>query len=70
MVRDDVNKDFAKKIQNAYLALNTERPDIINKFVKLFMKDTAKRNYVVVKDADYDGLRKIAAGVKDLKASE
>ncbi|HZY37048.1 MAG TPA: phosphate/phosphite/phosphonate ABC transporter substrate-binding protein [Mucilaginibacter sp.] len=70
VIRDDVNKDFAKKIQDAYLSINKERPDIINKFVKLFLKDTAKRSYVVVKDADYDGLRKIAAGVKDLKASQ
>ncbi len=70
VIRDDVNKTFAKKIQNAYLAINTERPDIINKFVKLFLKDTAKRSYVIVKDADYEGLRKIAAGIKDLRASQ
>jgi len=70
VVRDDVNKAFAKKIQEAYLAINTERPDILKKYVRLFLKDTAKRSYVVVKDADYDGLRKIAAGVKDLKASQ
>ena len=70
VIRDDVNKDFAKKIQDAYLAINRERPDIINKYVKLFLKDTAKRSYVVVKDADYDGLRKIAAGIKDLRASQ
>ena len=70
VVRDDVNKDFAKKIQAAYLAINTERPDIIKKYIRLFLKDTAKRSYVVVKDADYDGLRKIAAGIKDLRASQ
>ena len=70
VIRDDVNKDFAKKIQDAYLAINTERPDIIHKYIKLFLKDTAKRSYVVVKDADYDGLRKIAAGIKDLRASQ
>jgi phosphonate transport system substrate-binding protein len=69
VIRDDINKAFAKKIQDAYLAINIERPDILKKFVKLFLKDTAKRSYVVVTDADYDGLRKIAAGVKDLKAS-
>jgi len=67
VVRDDINKEFAKKIQNAYLAINTERPDIISKYVKLFLKDTSKKSYVVVKDEDYNPLRKIAAGIKNLK---
>ncbi len=70
VARDDINKDFIKKIQNAYLAINTERPDILNKYVRLFLKDTAKRSYVVVQDSAFNGLRKIAAGVKDLRASE
>jgi phosphonate transport system substrate-binding protein len=69
VVRNDLNKDFAKKVQKAYLDMNTEHPEILRSFMKLFMKDTAKRTYIPAQDSLYDGLRKIAAGVKDFKAN-
>jgi phosphonate transport system substrate-binding protein len=67
VVRDDVNKDFAKKIQRAYLDMNTEAPELLQNYIKLLMKNSEKRSYIVAQDSMYDGLRKIAAGVKDLK---
>jgi phosphonate transport system substrate-binding protein len=68
-VRTDVNKDLVKRIQNAYLDMSKDAPDILNTYVKLFLKDTAKRSYMVAQDSMYDGLRKIAAGIKGLKAN-
>jgi phosphonate transport system substrate-binding protein len=69
VVRNDLNKDFVKKVQQAYLDMNTERPDILKKFVKLFLKDTSKRTYMVARDSSYNGLRQIANSMKDLKAN-
>jgi phosphonate transport system substrate-binding protein len=67
VVRDDVNKDFAKKIQDAYLSINTEEPELLRKYVKIFLPTAKSAGFVIVRDSDYNGLRKIAAGVKDLK---
>lgn len=70
VARGDLNKDLIKKIQDAFLAINTEKPEIIKSYLHLFMRDTVKRSFVIVRDSDYNGLRKIAAGIKDLKASQ
>ena len=69
VARNDLNKDLAKKIQGAYLDMNKEAPEILAGYLKLFLKDTAKRSYMVAQDSMYDGLRKIAAGIKGLKAN-
>jgi phosphonate transport system substrate-binding protein len=69
VARSDLNPELVKKIQDAYLAINTERPDILQKYLHIFMRDTVKRSYVISRDADYNGLRKIAGGIKDLKAN-
>jgi phosphonate transport system substrate-binding protein len=69
VVRNDVNKEFTKKIQKAYLDMNTDAPAILKSYVKLFLKDTANRSYMVAQDSMYNGLRKIAAGITDLKAN-
>ena len=67
VARDDINKDFAKKIQDAYLSINTEHPELLQKYIKIFLPTAKTATFVTIKDSDYDGLRKIAAGVKDLK---
>jgi phosphonate transport system substrate-binding protein len=69
VVRSDVNKDFAKKIQKAYLDMSKEAPEILRNYVKLYMHDTAKRSYMIAQDSSYNGLRRIAAGIKGLKAN-
>jgi phosphonate transport system substrate-binding protein len=69
VVRSDVNPEFTKKIQQAYLDMNIDAPEILHNYIKLFLKDTAKRSYMVAQDSMYDGLRRIAAGIKDLKAN-
>ncbi|HEY4325565.1 MAG TPA: phosphate/phosphite/phosphonate ABC transporter substrate-binding protein [Mucilaginibacter sp.] len=69
VVRGDVNKELTKKIQQAYLDMNKEAPEILSSYLKLFLRDTAKRSYMMVQDSMYNRLRKIAAGIKDLKAN-
>jgi phosphonate transport system substrate-binding protein len=67
--RSDLNKELVKKIQNAYLDMDKDEPAILNSYVRLFLKDTANRSYMVAQDSMYNGLRKIAAGIKGLKAN-
>jgi len=69
VVRGDLNKDFVKKLQKAYLDMNIEAPEILRNFLKIFLRDTTRRSYMVANDSMYSSLRKIAAGVKDLKAN-
>lgn len=69
VARADLNKDFVKKVQNAYVDFNKEHPEILSKFTKIFFHDTLTRSYIPVQDSMYNGLRKIANSVKDLKAN-
>ncbi len=69
VLRSDINKDLAKKIQQAYLDLNKERPDILKGLTSIIFHDTINRSYMVANDTLYNGLRKIAASVKGLKAN-
>ncbi len=65
----DLNKDLVKRIQKAYLDLSKEDPILLNTYVRLFTKDTAKRAYMIAQDSMYNSLRKIASGIKSLKAN-
>ena len=67
VARADLNKDFVKKVQDAYVDFNKEHPEVLSKFTKIFFHDTLTRSYIPVQDSMYNGLRKIANSVKDLK---
>jgi phosphonate transport system substrate-binding protein len=69
VVKSDINKDLQKRIQQAYLDMNKERPEILKAYVKIFIKDTTRRSYMVANDTLYNGLRKIAGSIKSLKAN-
>lgn len=66
VARNDLNKDFVKKIQNLYLNLSKDAPAIFQAYMKLTRTGTEKLSYMTVQDSSYNGLRKIAAGIKDL----
>jgi phosphonate transport system substrate-binding protein len=66
VVRNDLNKDFAKKIQNLYLHMAKDAPDVFAAYVKLYYPHPEKLSYVPVSDTLYNGLRKIAKSIKDL----
>lgn len=66
VVRNDLNKDLAKKIRDIYLHLSKDAPDVFQTYVKLYLTHTEKLSYMPVQDSMYNGLRKIASGIKDL----
>jgi phosphonate transport system substrate-binding protein len=66
VVRNDLNKDFAKKIQGLYLNMAKDAPELFAAYVKLYYSHPEKLSYMSVQDSMYNGLRKIAKGIKDL----
>ena len=69
VVRNDLNKNLAKKIQNLYLTLSKKAPAIFAAYIKLYYTDPSKLSYMMVQDSMYNGLRKIAGGIKDLNVA-
>jgi phosphonate transport system substrate-binding protein len=67
-MRTDINPAFTARVQDAYLHLAEEDPKVWKQFMSLFNLNSDSLGYVPAQDTMYDGLRKIAAGVKDLKA--
>jgi phosphonate transport system substrate-binding protein len=68
VARSDLNKQFVKKVQDLYLNLNKDAPQIFQIYNKLIAQDTIRRGYIVAQDSFYNGLRKIANNIKGLKA--
>ena len=68
VARDDINKEFVKKVQDAYINMNRDAPQIFEIYNKLVAQDTIKRSYIVAQDSFYNGLRNIANKIKNLKA--
>jgi phosphonate transport system substrate-binding protein len=69
VVRNDLNKAFVKKIQDAYLDMGRDAPQILKNYMKIYAGDTLKRSFIVAQDSMYNGLRRIANKIKDLKAN-
>jgi phosphonate transport system substrate-binding protein len=67
-MRPDINPAFTAKVQDAYLHLAEEDPLVWKQFMSLFNLKSDSLGYVPAQDSMYDGLRRIAASVKDLKA--
>jgi phosphonate transport system substrate-binding protein len=67
VVRSDLNADLAKKIQDAYLNMKTNDPKVLHDYITTFSKDHAEVSYMVAQDSFYNGLRKIAGGIKEMK---
>ncbi|HEY9001719.1 MAG TPA: phosphate/phosphite/phosphonate ABC transporter substrate-binding protein [Mucilaginibacter sp.] len=66
VVRNDLNKDFAKKIQNLYLNMAKDNPSLFRTYTKLYYTHSENLSYMPVQDSMYNGLRKIAGGIKDI----
>ena len=69
-VRSDLNKDFIKKLQNAYLDAVKDDFTAFSKYVLLYWPNPEKMSYVPAQDSMYEQLRKIAGNTKDLKLSK
>ena len=66
VARNDLNKNFIKKIQDAYLDMPKDAPEAFKIYMKLTHDHTENLAYITVQDSLYNGLRKIAHGIKDL----
>lgn len=69
-VRDDLNKDFVKKLQDAFLNIAKEDYPAFAKYTKLYFPNTRNMSYIPIQDSMYNGLRTIAGGIKQFKISK
>jgi len=69
VVRNDLNKDLAKKIQSLYLNLSKDAPVVFTTYAKFYYPHPEKLSYMVAQDSMYNGLRKIASGIKDMNSA-
>jgi phosphonate transport system substrate-binding protein len=69
VVRNDLNKDLAKKIRDLYLNLSKDAPEVFTAYAKFYYPHPEKLSYMTVQDSMYNGLRKIASGIKDLNSA-
>jgi phosphonate transport system substrate-binding protein len=69
-VRNDLNPDFIKKIQAAYLDAAKDDFTSFSKFVLLYWPHPQNMAYVPAQDSMYNPLRKIAGNIKDLKLNK
>ena len=46
VMRDDINKDFAQKVRQAYLEIAREEPEIFNEYLRLYYKGDIKRFWI------------------------
>jgi phosphonate transport system substrate-binding protein len=67
-IRQDLNKDFIKKVQDAFVNMAKDDPAAFNSYAKLYYANTQGMSYIAAKDSMYDGLRKIAATIPQFKA--
>src|ERR1700744_4399278 len=70
VVRNDLNKDLAKKIQGLFLNMAKDAPAVFDSYVKLYYSHYEKYSYMPVQDTMYNGLRKIASGIRDINADK
>jgi len=66
VVRNDLNKDLAKKIQDLYLNMAKDAPPVFASYIKLYYPHPEELSYMPVSDTLYNALRKIAKSMKDL----
>jgi len=69
-VRSDLNKDFIKKIQDAYLSAAKDNFPAFSKYVQLYWPDPRIMSYVPAQDSMYNQLRSIAGSIKDLRLNK
>jgi phosphonate transport system substrate-binding protein len=67
-IRQDLNKDFIKKVQDAFVNMARDDSAAFNSYAKLFYTNTRGMSYIAAQDSTYNGLRKIAATIPQFKS--
>lgn len=70
VVRNDLNKYFVKKVQDIYINLVKDAPNVFAAYIKLYHPKLDGLSYMPVQDSMYNGLRKVARGIKDLNIAQ
>ena len=65
-IRSDINQEYIEKIKGIYLNLAKDDPEVFTSYIKVFYADANKMAYFPVNDSLYNGIRKIARGIKDI----
>lgn len=66
VARIDLNKDFVDRLRQAYMDMPKEDSATFNSYVRLFRPNSTGYGFVRAEDSLYDGLRKIASGIRDI----
>jgi phosphonate transport system substrate-binding protein len=64
--RTDINKDFDGRIRDAYLQMPEKAPEIWKEYLSLYHLNQTDLSYILGADSLYNGIRKIAGGIKEL----
>jgi phosphonate transport system substrate-binding protein len=67
VIRNDLNKNFIAEVKEVYLNMAREAPVAFRSYIRLYHGNPEILSYIAVDDSLYNGIRKIAATVKDLK---
>ncbi|HZY37049.1 MAG TPA: phosphate/phosphite/phosphonate ABC transporter substrate-binding protein [Mucilaginibacter sp.] len=68
VIRKDINKDLAEKIKQYYLSMAKTQPKAFHDYIAAYYASApADFTWVPIADSDFNGIRKMAAGLKDLK---
>ena len=66
-IRTDINPEFRKKVQDAYVNLKRDKPEvwdvIAKRYERYFPGDISQLTYAPANDSLYDGLRELARGL-------
>jgi len=66
VIRNDINPEFAKKVKNLYLDMSKKDPKALQNYLSAYIEHPEHLSFMPVQDSMYNGLRKIAAGMKNL----
>ena len=67
VIRNDLNKDFINEVRSIYVNMSRVAPAAFQSYIKLYYSHPETMSYIPVDDSLYNGIRAIAASVKDLK---
>ena len=69
VVRSDINDQFVKKVQDAFLDFPKDDSVAWNDYLSQLFTNPGGLDYIIAYDSMYDGVRKIAKGIKDLNVN-
>lgn len=66
VARIDLNKDFVERVRQAFIDMPRDDSATFYRYVHLFRPNATGYGFMRAEDSMYDGVRKIASGIKDI----